>query len=157
MSKKHYVYVYGTLRPGNSPVTWIPGKIYDLGYFPAAKLLFDDEKEGSAHNIACEKLEVDEEGLKRLDRLEGYVPSDPSQSLYNRVKFRDGWIYEYNYDVPIDRRINCGDWLIHRRMTKGANSDFFRFPAAKLSDEDKKAVSGELGGVSDCLELVAEG
>lgn len=114
---KHKILVYGTLRPGNTPTRLIPGVLYDLGAFPGIRL--KDESEGKF--VLCEEIEVDDEGLKRLDRYEGYYPSNPEGSLYHRVMLEDGsWIYQYNADLEgYSQLVEGGDWLQHVGRDRG--------------------------------------
>jgi len=113
----HKVFVYGTLRPGDSPVVPVPGVIYDLGWFPGLKLDLD-----SASFINCEVIEVSDAGLARLDQYEGYDPKWPEDSLYIRQKFEDGFIYVYNNDVSDRPVVESGDWLEYKNQRSGVNS-----------------------------------
>lgn len=116
MNKRHAVYVYGTLRPGLNTDTFIvPGVMYDLGHYPGIKL----SEDSVANTVLCERIEVDDEGLKRLDGYEGYCPSDPDSSLYLRVSFLDGWIYEYNGHPDNRPKVVGGDWLKHTGVNAG--------------------------------------
>lgn len=103
------VYVYGTLRPNNSETVQIPGKLYDLGWFPGGRV-----DESSESSFTCEVIELDDEALKRTDRYEGFYEHSPEDSLFVRKPILDGWIYEYNHEVSEDRRVKSGDWFEHK-------------------------------------------
>ncbi|WP_304459764.1 gamma-glutamylcyclotransferase family protein [Alicyclobacillus sendaiensis] len=119
MPYTHIVFVYGTLRQGqpNRCVMephlvrelgkgQIRGAMYDWGFCPAVTL-----EEGSV--VVGEWVKVTEEGLKALDRLEGYP------HLYDRAMVEDmanglrGWVYH----VPAVKakesgeRVQGGDWV----------------------------------------------
>lgn len=115
MSDLHKVYVYGTLRPNRGDTVFIPGKMYDLGWFPGVLL----EPEDSPNKVVAEVLRVDDGRLAELDRYEGYRPHDHEHSLYIRRSFRDGWIYEYNQRVDNRVLIESGDWIWYRDTFKG--------------------------------------
>lgn len=59
-----------------------------------------------------------DEELAQIDGYEGYHEKTPGMSLFRRVKFRDGFIYEYNQPIghrlPIDG--SPQDWLVHRGL-----------------------------------------
>lgn len=110
-----YLYTYGTLRPGKANTVVVPGKIYDLGWFPGLVM-----GEGE---VVCEKLEIKD--WSWVDRYEGYYPDDPENSLYIRRPFEDGFIYEYNRQVPDDKLIASGDWLKHTCKESGSNVERF--------------------------------
>ena len=111
MKKQHKVYVYGTLMTGDGrPKVRVPGVIYDVSWFPGAKL---SEPTQDGPTFLAEVIEVDELRLAELDRYEGYWEGDPIGSLYLRKPYLDGWIYEYNRTPPADRMIVSGDWAAH--------------------------------------------
>ncbi|MCI0487721.1 MAG: gamma-glutamylcyclotransferase [Blastocatellia bacterium] len=113
-----YLFLYGTLLPGNapdeiadtvrrlSPITqaFVRGRLYDLGEYPGA--ILDPSADTS---IAGEVFELpdDQETLASLDSYEGFDPDEPRGSLFARVKspvtlYGGGelqcWIYVYNRD-----------------------------------------------------------
>jgi len=114
----HTVFVYGTLRKGqpNRPVMepylvadlgegQIRGAMNDLGPFPAVTL----EEDGV---VTGEWVRVTDEGLARLDRLEGYP------SFYDRAIVSDtanglrGWVYcMEKRKVDGYERVESGDWV----------------------------------------------
>jgi len=114
----HTVFVYGTLRKGqpNRAVMephlvadlgegQIRGAMYDLGPFPAVTL----EEDGL---VIGEWVRVTDDGLARLDRLEGYP------SFYDRVIVSDttnglrGWVYcMARRKVDGYERVESGDWV----------------------------------------------
>lgn len=138
---KHTVYVYGTLRPGGNGLTLLPGKLYDLGWFPGARL--SATMEDDSPMIVCERIEVDDEGLARLDSFEGFNVDNPALSLFVRRPILDGWIYEYNTEMPDDqRRVLSGNWLTHKKMTSGAVSERFNLkPAPSEPDNGASGAS----------------
>lgn len=117
---KHIVYVYGTLRPGGGATVRVPGKLYDLGFCPGA-VLYKKEHGDEVPLFVAERIEVTDDQLARLDTYEGYNPDRESSSLYIRKAFRDGWVYEYNFDVKDINWILSGDWLRHKKQTRGTS------------------------------------
>lgn len=115
----HKVLVYGTLRPGLGETVQVPGKLYDLGWYPGIKLGDDPDT-----SVTCEVIEVDNVRLEKLDSYEGYVPSSPEQSLYLRTYLDQfgAWIYVYNSSVDNYEAIESGDWLQHTSRKAGVNS-----------------------------------
>lgn len=109
---RHILYVYGTLRPGNTPTFLVPGILYDLGHFPGIKLA-----EGIEETVVCEQIYVT--NLESVDRYEGYNPDRPQHSLYIRKPYLDGWIYEFNQKVSTDDKIVGGDWLKYKQTERG--------------------------------------
>ncbi|MCL6592797.1 MAG: gamma-glutamylcyclotransferase [Alicyclobacillus sp.] len=125
MSSAHVVFVYGTLRKGerNRRVMEphlvrelgdgeIHGAMYDLGSFPVVSLDGNDL-------VVGEWVEVTEEGLAALDRLEGYP------DFYDRAIVRDvngeleGWVYHMTGRIPAGvPRIEGGDWVTWVRARK---------------------------------------
>jgi len=122
--KKHSVYVYGTLRPGDGEPHVIPGQIFDLGWFPGLKMLSPDKGEF----VVAERVEVSDDQLTSLDSYEGYYPSDPRNSLYIRVPYLDGWTYIYNKPLASEthKLIPGGDWLTYRNELHGSNANAIR-------------------------------
>lgn len=115
-NKIHKVYVYGTLRPshktGDIPEKTykVPGKLFKLGWYPGIKLMKEEECNGNY--VVCEQIEVDSDGLRELDQYEGCYPDlPPSESLYLRTSYLDGWIYTYNRSLEDYNHIESGDWM----------------------------------------------
>ncbi len=106
------LYTYGTLRPGGPNTVTIPGKLYDLGWFPGLVM--------GQGEVVAEKIEV--EDWARVDRYEGYHPDDHEGSMYIRRPFLDGFIYEYNRRVSEDKLVECGDWLVYKNAEGGINA-----------------------------------
>ena len=101
------LYTYGTLRPKRQefPVYYfVKGVLYDLGRFPGIKL-------GGEDFVVCGKVTVKDWGP--VDRYEGYDPDDHERSLYIRVPYLDGFIYEFNRPVDGYPVIPGGDWAKH--------------------------------------------
>ncbi len=124
---EHYIFVYGTLRPGD--VRWhflqrfvtddgladsVDGSLYDTGLdYPAA--VFDDSGviHGRTFEIAAAVLV---QCLAVLD-----IEEDVDGGLYRRVMIRTHrglgvWAYEY-HDGPGLVPIPSGDWFEHRPPT----------------------------------------
>jgi gamma-glutamylcyclotransferase (GGCT)/AIG2-like uncharacterized protein YtfP len=108
--KMHKVYVYGTLMTGAGERVQVPGKLYDLGWFPGAKISTPE----CGSSFVAEVREVSDGKLKEFDNYEGYYESHPEASLYIRRPYLDGWIYEYNRQPADDRLIESGDWNAHK-------------------------------------------
>lgn len=109
---------YGTLREGRkSAVIHIPGRLYNLGWFPGLVL---DRSEDPSSFVTCEVLEVDDDKLRMLDSYEGYDPDDPENSLYIREKYDDFFVYTINKDVSDRPLIESGDWLDVQDAKTGA-------------------------------------
>lgn len=102
------LYVYGTLRPDKGETVKVKGKMYDLGWFPGVIL-------GGDEDVVCEKIEVDDWGS--IDYYEGFYENNPEGSLYLRVPFEDGFIYEFNQKIndPNAQHVPSGDWLRHKK------------------------------------------
>jgi gamma-glutamylcyclotransferase (GGCT)/AIG2-like uncharacterized protein YtfP len=122
------VFVYGTLRHGEYNHTVaepfivrtepgvVRGYLYDVGPYPALVL------DANGRDIIGEWLTVTEEGLKAMDRLEGYRGSG-SNNFYERVWVRDayseqeGWVYVWHNSKGYPE-IFSGDWK-NREMGSG--------------------------------------
>lgn len=117
----HKIFVYGTLRPGVSEPVMVPGQMFDLGWFPGAVGIETDDQ----HFFMAEIIEVDDETLARLDDYEGYNPRDPERSLYRRLSYQDGFIYQYNGNVDGRPPVPTGDWLDYTQMKEGCNASHF--------------------------------
>jgi gamma-glutamylcyclotransferase (GGCT)/AIG2-like uncharacterized protein YtfP len=122
---KHYVYVYGSLRPGKGDKFYVPGVMYGMGGFPAVLLHRPKEGETEIPLVVTEKVAVTDAQLARLDNYEGYDPDDEQNSFYLRVPYKDGWIYEFNSTLSSDRVVPSGDWLEH--TGKAVGHAFFSF------------------------------
>lgn len=115
------LFTYGTLRPGNTEPEKVPGKLYDLGWFPGIILSPADGKTNSF--VLCERVEI--EDIEAVDHYEGYNPNDPDGSLYIRRRYKDGWIYEFNGPVNPVKQIQSGDWLDYRQEERGVYGQRF--------------------------------
>jgi gamma-glutamylcyclotransferase (GGCT)/AIG2-like uncharacterized protein YtfP len=122
------VFFYGTLmsgfrRPGRvgldqlMPVGrgWIRAALFDVGIYAAAIPAEDTQVWGEVYRM----LDRDTV-LETLDNIEGFRPTEPDASLYNRevtpVTFEDGhvaavWVYFYNAPLGRAARIESGDYL----------------------------------------------
>ncbi len=116
-----YLFVYGTLRPGD--VRWsflepfaadagvddtVPGTLYDTGLdYPAAVFSGDGTILGRTYALRPERLD---EALAVLDEEE-----DTVLGLYRRVEITTGrgviaWAYEYGDGLDLTP-IESGDWF----------------------------------------------
>lgn len=126
-----FLFVYGTLRPGGRETFGVPGKLYDLGWFPGIKL-------GGEGTVVCERVPVTD--WAPVDRYEGYNPDDLEGSLYIRRPYLlltevgnfEGFIYEFNRDITKGWRggftpklIESGDWLQYRQEERGSHGRRF--------------------------------
>lgn len=112
---KNVLYVYGTLRPGNTEPVDIPGVMCDLGWYPGVAL-HDDVTQ----TFKAERIVVTDEELRKLDQYEGYRPDDPESSLYLRVPYQDGEIYVYNSSLTDRKIVESGDWLVYYNTKHGS-------------------------------------
>lgn len=109
--KLHRLYVYGTLMPEDGEKVDIPGYLYDLGWFPGARIMAPD----CGSFFKAKMIEVDDARLRRLDDYEAYHEDAPQHSLYIRRPYLDGWIYEYNRSLDGRKLIEDGDWESHNQ------------------------------------------
>jgi gamma-glutamylcyclotransferase (GGCT)/AIG2-like uncharacterized protein YtfP len=125
----HLVFVYGTLRKGESNAHFldnakcvdenctIEGQLYDTGYgYPALFM------EKGAFPVKGELYKVTSEQLKRLDRLEGYE-AGALNNLYERVVEKistpdgekEGIVYVMMKKSNYFKLIERNDWCKYRR------------------------------------------
>lgn len=110
---QHLVFVYGTLREGQSNAHYLakaqylgghqtPAQyaLYDLGAYPAVV-------EGH-QSISGEVYLVSEATLSALDELED-VPVEYRRELIS-TQFGEAWIYLYQDSSKLDVLISSGDW-----------------------------------------------
>jgi len=119
MANKNLCAVYGSLRKGlgnhgliansnfvGETISEDKYTMFSLGYFPG--IVEDGET-----NIVLEVYEVDADTELRLDRLEGYVESNPERSFYIKKKinteFGEAFIYIYN-GRPSAKVVEDGNW-----------------------------------------------
>ncbi|HVP28013.1 MAG TPA: gamma-glutamylcyclotransferase family protein [Myxococcota bacterium] len=125
-----HLFVYGTLRPGLAPApvarlldgarslgaARIPGRLYDLGAYPGARLEGEagDEIQGEVFWVPDLAAR-----LPALDRYEGFDPAAPERSLFVRTsceaRLADGSriacaVYVVAEMPPAARRIASGLW-----------------------------------------------
>jgi gamma-glutamylcyclotransferase (GGCT)/AIG2-like uncharacterized protein YtfP len=132
----HQVFVYGTLRKGDSrfgilaececiaeEAHLLGFKMLHLGGFPGIV----PSENGAEDQVRGEIYEVDDALLAQLDRIEGYQKDDPESSLYLRQEvtpsfaegegefqyFPNTWTYILNEDgwSHSTRVIASGDWF----------------------------------------------
>jgi gamma-glutamylcyclotransferase (GGCT)/AIG2-like uncharacterized protein YtfP len=119
-----YVFVYGTLRPGD--VRWhvlepftldeglvdsVPGELFDTGLdYPAAVF-------GSASTIHGQTFALLESSLDRaiavLDEVEDVVGGEYTRVLVRTNRGIDAWAYQYGSGLELTP-IPSGDWFQHR-------------------------------------------
>lgn len=118
------VAVYGSLRQGlnnhrllnkaplRTEVVSIPYQMISLGAYPA--LIKSEEN----HNITIEVYSVDDDTLKRLNRLEGFYEEDSDENFYNRKTIQthlgDAYVYVIDRGYSSFRQTNVvenGDWF----------------------------------------------
>jgi gamma-glutamylcyclotransferase (GGCT)/AIG2-like uncharacterized protein YtfP len=118
-----FVFVYGTLRPGDCRWHFLepfvgdgwadsaPGRIFDTGLdYPAA--VFGGEGTILGHTFellattAAEALDV-------LDEVEGVVEGEYRRVAIRTAAGRTAWAYEYGGGLEL-RPIVSGDWFLHR-------------------------------------------
>jgi gamma-glutamylcyclotransferase (GGCT)/AIG2-like uncharacterized protein YtfP len=117
-AKNHVIYVYGTLRPGGDSFHFIPGHMYDIGWFPGVTL----GGPGCNSSFVAERIVVSDDRLKEIDGYEGFNPNSPETSLYLRKPCLDGWIYTYNREITSEPVVVGGDWLAYKQSKKGLNA-----------------------------------
>ena len=137
---KNYLFVYGTLLPDMAPPGLrntiarlrpvssgsMPGRLYDMGLYPAA--IYDEAARGRVSGQVFE-LENDDAVLRELDEYEGYAPGLAVSSLFVRLQrpitLPDGtavncWVYLYNRNLGEARPIPGGDysaWAARRQAS----------------------------------------
>lgn len=124
------VFVYGTLLSGASrpasafvgadvlSTAYVPGAIYDLGWFPGFKTVSAIEHGDYLPEVKGELILVDEEGLERLDAYEGCPDLYSRQDITVKTEggfFVPAFIYVYNGNVHKDDLVPHGDWLAHEK------------------------------------------
>lgn len=143
-----YVFVYGTLRQGDSRNWVLPADsciaeeayltgciMLDLGAFPGIIPSLD----GSDDIVRGEVYKIDPEILKELDGIEGFQEDDPEYSLYLREEcnpWREQtgdvipqgevcYTYIFNRDFDEGRippTIESGDWFKRNEHSVGAST-----------------------------------
>jgi len=127
MSEPTHIFVYGTLRSeSDHPMARrlcararlvgkgsVPGRLYDLGWYPAA--MFD---EGEKRRIVGDVFAL-KPGSRLLAELDAYEAGDPNYARVPlQVKLADGgtvtaWAYGVTQE-PSARLIQSGDFIAHR-------------------------------------------
>ncbi|MGH0432329.1 gamma-glutamylcyclotransferase family protein [Bacillus hominis] len=125
----HHVFVYGTLRKGQTNAhymqgatciaeeAWVYGKLFDTNEGYPAMICLSEEK------VYGEVYEVDDEVLQKLDGLEEYT-GNAETDLYDRITqtayFADKEIHVYVYvaqDKEILKKIiDSGDWIVYQKI-----------------------------------------
>jgi gamma-glutamylcyclotransferase (GGCT)/AIG2-like uncharacterized protein YtfP len=96
----------------------IPGRLYDLGEYPALLPARQEQDTVRAELHAIKGREV----LEVLDAFEDYQPGNNTASLYIRQAVRPdaggqtAWVYIYNKPVVESDFIACGCWMQHLRQ-----------------------------------------
>ena len=130
------VFVYGTLLRGMQRSTALRGaRFLGLGEVNGVLLNLTHYPGLMAGNgrVSGELYEVDNDTLKTLDRIEGYEPNDPQESLFVRTPLevtslddghiRKAWTYLYNQDASSFPAIASGDY--RRQIEVFLNDDTF--------------------------------
>ncbi len=107
------VYVYGTLKLGESNHFYLHGAVYEgearLQGFDMYRLLHFPYVVRGTGIITVQSFKVDNQELDRLDTLEGYPHH------YDRVEveaaFGKGFLYCYRKKGPTGRLVPSGNWL----------------------------------------------
>ena len=136
MQKGDLIFVYGTLRTGesNDISNWrapagsggpaveefgsdaIDGVMYDCGWYPGVQKADDFGSGGEV--IFGEVFQIVGNGVvDRLDMYEGYP------SLYDRVQVtsmrgRKVWVYTYNDEMPESAKVDGGDWVNYMSLKR---------------------------------------
>jgi len=133
------------------------GRLYDLGDYPGLV-----RTSGSREQVQGELIHFPfiEDALKFLDRIEGYHPSRPDDSLYLRKlvdvhvgdgRVRQAWTYVYNQQLTEDRFIPSGDWRQH----KGYKEEFLKRLVEKhIVGYSEAQLASELSSTWDPWALV---
>jgi gamma-glutamylcyclotransferase (GGCT)/AIG2-like uncharacterized protein YtfP len=138
-----HLFVYGSLRPALAPSSVqpllermvplgpasIPGRLYDLGLYPAA--LLDPAAETCILGEVF-RLPDARAMLAALDAYEDFDPADPAASLYLRVRhpatLADGsqllcWVYVYTLAPQNAVLIPDGDYVRWRTLRPTSPAD----------------------------------
>jgi gamma-glutamylcyclotransferase (GGCT)/AIG2-like uncharacterized protein YtfP len=138
-----HLFAYGSLRPALAPPSvrpllrrlvelgpaWMPGRLCDLGLYPAAQLDPDAET-----HIRGEVFQLPDarETLAALDDYEDFDPADPAASLYLRVRhpatLADGsqllcWVYVYSLPPRDAMLIPDGDYVRWRAFRRSPTDE----------------------------------
>ena len=132
-------FIYGTLLPdqpnfflwGDSivaitPATFFGGKLYDMGFYPMLVTANPEAAvQGQLITVATDAYEL---VLQRLDALEGYDPTQPDKSAYQRrqvtVILADGrstraWLYQGQPDLVSGRpELPDGNWAAYSAQSR---------------------------------------
>ncbi|WED26992.1 gamma-glutamylcyclotransferase [Vibrio sp. DW001] len=115
---RHLVFVYGTLRKGESNHHVLSDSEY-LGFFetePNYQLFNYGSYPGVTQGnckVLGEVYSVDDDVLQRLDRLEN-VPIDYRRDPID-TPYGSAWIYLYQEVSPLDEAITSGNWLYRNK------------------------------------------
>ncbi|MFH7832534.1 gamma-glutamylcyclotransferase family protein [Bacillus luti] len=125
----HRVFVYGTLRRGQTnahymqgatcivDIAWAYGKLFDTNEGYPAMVCSHEEK------VYGEVYEVNDDILKKLDELEEYT-GNAETDLYDRItktvytadKEIDAYVYIAQDKQMLKKSIDSGDWLVHQKI-----------------------------------------
>lgn len=115
ISKKHKVFVYGTLRPSNAVATHVLSgyRMHDYGKFP---YIVEDDR--NFYDVVGNIIEVTSKQLTELDRIEGVkhglfrrieeyaYPIGIAWDIANEVE-----VFVYVADNIVPPVISSGDWF----------------------------------------------
>lgn len=131
--KCHLVFVYGTLRKHQvnnhllknaeriASQSWAYGRLYDVGFGYPAMIQGEDSK------VYGELYRVNDQGLRRLDLLEGYKGPGLDSNHYERLEQEvytdfgtyEAYIYVYRKEqVNGLREVQTGDWKCETLLGK---------------------------------------
>ncbi|KAB0463124.1 gamma-glutamylcyclotransferase family protein [Vibrio kanaloae] len=110
---RHLVFVYGTLRQGQSNHHYVQGcellgrfdtpkefALFDLGAYPALTC--------GSKSVAGEVYVINDEVLASLDQLED-VPVEYRREQIETI-FGLAWVYLYQLELTANKEILSGDW-----------------------------------------------
>ncbi|WP_456275103.1 gamma-glutamylcyclotransferase [Bacillus sp. AK128] len=140
MTQSHFVFVYGTLRIGETnhyllersslvaEQCWTFGEMFDSGFgYPAIR-------KSTTSLIYGELYSVNDEELKQLDELEDYIEGG-TDNLYNRIsqtihtdtKTIQAFIYVANDIRLLQEPITHGDWKRYRLLNHEESILYFAY------------------------------
>jgi gamma-glutamylcyclotransferase (GGCT)/AIG2-like uncharacterized protein YtfP len=136
-----FLFVYGALRRGFAlhhhlrrlgaefvATGEVQAELYDSGKFPGGR---KSTKAGKVLAGEVYRLRQAEKALKVLDHVEGFSPQTAEKSLFQRAttevvlpngKRRVAWIYWLNERASARRRVSCGDFARHRRLSDSSEA-----------------------------------
>ena len=114
------------IRPGIANGRWWRGRreLILSGTAQTSKCFTVGGREGGSDAVVV-GVEVDEETLKNLNRLEGYYPGEKS-TFYDRIEIDTPWgkafTYIYVNELSKDSIVESGDWVSYKNEEKSWSS-----------------------------------